>query len=204
MTSSPLATTHQILDLWFGSLDADGWAPQDRIARWFKKDPAFDEQLRTQFLSTHTWARTQASPPWQEDPSSLMAYVILLDQMSRNMFRGTKQMYQSDDLALAATHRALANNWDQTLAPSHRVFLYMPLMHAESLQDQERCVECFAKMHEQIEGSKKAAIASNLHFAEQHRDIVQRFGRFPHRNEILSRKSTPEELAFLKEPGSSF
>lgn len=113
-------------------------------------------------------------------------------------------MYAHDDLAVAATHHALRLGWDRSLAPSHRVFLYMPLMHSETLDDQEQCVALFATMHDEIEGPRKPAIASNLHFAKQHRDIVQRFGRFPHRNQILGRESTPQELAFLKEPGSSF
>lgn len=193
-----------ILDFWFGGLDPDGWAPQDRVRRWFKKDPAFDDELRTKFMSVHSWAKTQVPAPWQDSPEPLLAYVILLDQMSRNMFRNSPEMYQSDALALAATHRALNQGWDAKLAPNHRIFLYMPLMHAESLEDQELCVQRFSKLHAEIEGPKKQTIASNLHFAEKHRDIVLRFGRFPHRNEILSRQSSPEELEFLKQPGSSF
>lgn len=193
-----------ILDFWFGPLDGEGWAGPDRASRWFKKDPAFDAELFERFLPTHQWLHAQPCIPWQDSPASTLAYIVVLDQMSRNMFRGRPKMFASDALALRATHSALNKGWDQKLRGNERVFLYMPLMHSESLEEQERCVELFEAMHQSVQGPRKNAIASNLHFAKQHRDIIQRFGRFPHRNKILSRVSSDEEKEFLTQPGSSF
>lgn len=193
-----------ILDFWLGPLDEQGWAGQDRVSRWFKKNPAFDAELVERFMPTHQWLHATQPPPWQDTPSSTLAYILVLDQMSRNMFRGRPEMFASDPLALAATHRALEKDWDQSLKGNERVFLYMPLMHSESLEDQERCVQLFEAMHQSVEGPRKNAIASNVHFAKQHRDIIQRFGRFPHRNEVLARVSSDEEKEFLTQPGSSF
>lgn len=201
---SPRKEPQEILNFWFGPLDPEGWASQPYIRRWFKKDPDFDHELRETFLATHAWVHAQDVAPWQDLPQTRMAYIVLLDQMSRNMFRGQPGMFESDPLALAASQAMITQGWDTKLPPSQRVFAYMPLMHAESLPDQEQCVASFAKMLQELDSDKKAPIESNLHFAKQHRDIIARFGRFPHRNAILGRSTTPEEAEFLTQPGSSF
>lgn len=203
MTAS-VSSPQAVLEFWLGTRDDGGWSPPDRVARWFKKDPAFDALLVDSFLETHRWVRAQHPAPWQDCPENLLAYVLVLDQMSRNMFRGTPGMFESDAFALAASKHALEQGWDQALQGSARVFLYMPLMHAESLDEQEQCVQCFSRMLQSIQGPRRNTIASNLHFAERHRDIIARFGRFPHRNQVLSRQSTSEEIEFLTQPGSSF
>lgn len=163
-------------------------------ARWWKKDPAFDAEVRAHFGALHEEIERGAHEDWLGTPRGALAYVIVLDQLSRNMFRGTPRMFASDARALAAAREALDRGHDAALAPAERSFLYMPFMHSEDLADQERCVELF----------RAAGLPGQLRYAEQHRDIVRRFGRFPHRNEILGRASTDEERAFLAQPGSSF
>ncbi len=163
-------------------------------ARWWKKDPAFDEQIRERFLALHEAIDRGEHEGWLDTPRGALAYVIVLDQFSRNMFRESPRAFASDPRARAATKRALERGDDRALPVDERVFLYMPLMHSEDLADQERSVELFGAL----------GAAEQLRFAQVHRDIVRRFGRFPHRNGPLGRTSTPEEIEFLKGPGSSF
>ncbi len=162
-------------------------------SRWWKKDPAFDAEVRAKFEPLHDAIDRGEHEDWLETPRGALAYVIVLDQFSRNMFRGTERMFASDERARAAVRRALDRGDDRALAEAERTFLGMPLMHSEDLADQDRSVAFFA-----------AGPEDNRKFAEQHRDIVRRFRRFPHRNAILGRTSTPEEIEFLKQPGSSF
>jgi uncharacterized protein (DUF924 family) len=161
--------------------------------RWWKKDPAFDAEIRNRFLSLHNAIERDGREDWLETPRGALSYVIVLDQFSRNMFRGSARMFESDTRALAAARRALDRGFDRSLSREERMFLYMPFMHSEDIADQDRCVGLFA-----------SALQEWVRYAEQHRDIVRRFGRFPHRNALLGRQSTSEELKFLKQPGSSF
>lgn len=162
-------------------------------ARWWKKDPAFDAEVRDRFEALHAAIERGEREAWRASPRGALAYVIVLDQMSRNMYRGTARMFASDARALAAATEAIDRGFDQALPSAERGLLYMPLMHSEDLAVQERCVELF-----------RALGNDQVSFAEQHRDIVRRFGRFPHRNELLGRPSTDEEREFLTQPGSSF
>ncbi len=162
-------------------------------ARWWKKDPAFDAEVRDRFGALHDAIDGGEREEWLATARGALAYVIVLDQLSRNIYRGTARMFASDPRARTATRRALDRGDGSTLFAEERTFLYMPLMHSEDLTDQDRSVALFA-----------SAPTGQLRFAEQHRDIIRRFGRFPHRNELLGRASTPEELEFLKQPGSSF
>lgn len=193
-----------ILSYWFGDLDELGMASARYRSRWFKKDPSFDAELTERFSGLYPRLEERRLDSWLGEARSLMAYVLLADQFSRNIFRNRAQMYAQDALAVSATKLALSKHWDETMPNAHRVFLYMPLMHSEILEDQQACVELFERMHEQLPEPIKAPVASNIKFAQMHRDIVERFGRFPHRNEVLGRESTAEELAFLQTPGSSF
>lgn len=161
--------------------------------RWWKKDATFDAEVRDRFLALHDAVDRGDHEGWLETERGALAYVIVLDQLSRNMFRGSARMFASDPRARAASRRALERGDDRMLPAEQRNFLYMPFMHSEHLADQDRSVALFA-----------AATPDQLRFAEQHRDIVRRFGRFPHRNALLGRESTPEEQEFLKQPGSSF
>jgi uncharacterized protein (DUF924 family) len=162
-------------------------------ARWWKKDPAFDAEIRSRFLALHEAIDRGERETWLDTARGTLAYVVVLDQFSRNVFRGTARMFASDARARTAARGALGRGDDAALSPEQRTFLFMPLMHSEDVADQDRSVALFAQ-----------AMPEQLRFAEQHRDIVRRFGRFPHRNALLGRPSTPEEIEFLKEQGSSF
>ncbi len=194
----------QIVDLWFGALDADGYADGQHSAKWWKKDPAFDAMLRDRFESTHGEIVAGTCDAWLAEPAGRLAQVIVLDQFSRNMYRDTPGMYATDALALRIAAAGIAAGADRTLATAQRTFLYMPFMHSETLADQDRCVALFAAMRDELGGPAGERLTGNVKFAIAHRDIVARFGRFPHRNAILGRTSTAEELAFLDQPGSAF
>lgn len=193
-----------ILSTWFGTLDAEGRAePQVRSA-WFKKDPEFDQRMRDQFGELHKRAIKGELEDWLTDSRGRLAYIILLDQLSRNMYRNTKDMYAGDEQALSVAKETIASGKDRSYRFAERGFLYLPLMHSEALSDQERCIELYKAFALELEGEKRKEVEMNVDYAIRHRDIVARFGRFPHRNEILGRPSTPEELEFLKMPGSGF
>jgi uncharacterized protein (DUF924 family) len=194
----------EVLDFWFGELDAQGAADAAHVARWFAKDEAFDAECRARFGAVHQAIVEGAREAWLETPRGRLAYVIVLDQLSRNMFRGTPRMFAFDAQALDAAAAGVERGDDRALASVERGFLYMPFMHAEDLEAQSRCVALFTALRDEAEGPRRSRLESNLDFAERHRAIIARFGRFPHRNAVLGRASTPEELAFLEEPGSSF
>ncbi len=194
----------RVLAFWLGDLDADGLADEAHTQQWWKKSAAFDQELRKRFSADHEAIVAGLRDDWLTTPRGRLAYVIVLDQFSRNMFRDTPKMFASDGNALAATLVGQERGDDRELQTDERVFLYMPLMHSEALAMQERGVGLFAALHDELTGPARTRVANNLRFAIAHRDIVARFGRFPHRNRILGRSSTDEEVAFLKTPGSSF
>jgi len=191
-----------VLELWFGQLDEDGRADDAHRQRWFRKDPDFDALLRERFGALHEAVAAGERPAWRETPRGRLATIVVLDQLSRNLHRDTARMFENDAEALAVAEAALAAGDDDALATHERYFLYMPFMHAEDLEAQERCVRLFEAARDAA--PPKLASTFDPTWAVRHRDIVARFGRFPHRNALLGRASTPEEEAFLKEPGSSF
>ena len=157
--------------------------------RWFAKDEAFDALCRERFLPAHEAAADGRLDAWEETPEGALALAILLDQLPRNMFRGTPRTWETDQAALAIAERALTKGLDRDLDPLMRQFFYLPFMHAEDEAAQERSVRLYEALGE----------AEQLTFARHHHGIVARFGRFPHRNWVLGRSSTPEELRFLDE-----
>lgn len=193
------AAATSVLDFWFGPLDASGEASAEKRAQWWKKSDAFDGEIRSRFGALHASVNAGEHEAWCQTARGRLAYVIVLDQFSRNMFRGTPASFASDARALAAAKEGLARGHDRELVRAERSFLYMPYMHAEDLAAQDECVALFRALDEEAGGD-----GSNVKFAIAHRDIVARFGRFPHRNAILGRASTPEEEEFLTQPGSSF
>ena len=162
-------------------------------ARWYKRDAAFDTAIRSQFLPL--WRKSAAGElsSWEASDDGALALVIVLDQFPRNMFRDDIRTYSSDALAREVAGRAIARGADLRVDRALLEFLYMPFMHSEQLSDQLRCVELF----------REAGNAENLRSAEDHADIIRRFGRFPHRNRILGRMTTSEERAFLDQGGFS-
>lgn len=179
----PFPSIDDVLTFWFAEPN-----------RWWKKDSAFDAVIRERFGELHEAVARGDREGWLDTPRGTLAYVIVLDQFSRNMFRGSARPFETDARALAAARGGLDRGFDRDLSGEQRMFLYMPFMHSEDIVDQDLCVGLFGA----------PALQAWLSFAEQHRDIVRRFGRFPHRNALLGRASTSEESEFLKQPGSSF
>jgi uncharacterized protein (DUF924 family) len=194
----------EILQFWFGTLDEEGRADSQHTTSWFKKDPNFDEEILRRFRGRYEEFSQGTLPSWANGPRGLLSAILVLDQFSRNMFRNNAKMYAFDHLARSQSFEYIALGFDEDAPTAHRIFSYMPLMHSERLVDQDRCVTLFSRFAEEQSGELEKSIRGNLKFAVAHRDIVARFGRFPHRNAILGRASTEEEVAFLSEPGSSF
>lgn len=187
-----MGLTRQILDFWFGAPDSEAYGKPREI--WFKSDNAFDDAIRQRFEAVLAEASAGAHDGMADTPEGALALTILLDQFPRNIYRGTPGAFAFDPKALSVARDALAAGHDQAVAPFQRSFLYLPFEHSESLADQERSVALFAALGDE----------NTLDYAVQHRDIIVRFGRFPHRNAILRRESTPEERTFLEQPDSSF
>ena len=198
----------EILDFWFLPLpgerpadDADAaGVPPPRFTRsaWFGKDAAFDLEIRRRFGIAIAAGLAGAFGEWCVTPRGSLARVLLLDQFTRNAYRDTPGAYAGDAAALATAEDALERRFDSDLDAHERQFLYMPFEHSESLPDQERAVELFSAL------AHETGLDAPLRWAQRHRDVIRRYGRFPHRNAILGRTSTPEETAFLAQPGSRF
>jgi uncharacterized protein (DUF924 family) len=191
----------RILRFWLGS-SAD--ESKERATRWWKKDPAFDQEIRTEFEADLLRATRGELDAWLEEPESSVAFVVLLDQFSRNMYRDTPEAFAQDERALAATLRGIERGFDARLSPLQRYFFYMPMMHAEDRAAQRRSVVTFEKLAQEKDTGFDGMLRGAADYAHRHRDIVERFGRFPHRNSILERTTTGDEAAFLLTPGSSF
>jgi uncharacterized protein (DUF924 family) len=158
--------------------------------RWFRKDEAFDAQFRERFLATHEAAARGALADWEATADGALALLLLLDQFPRNAFRGTPRVYATDPMAREVARRAVDRGFDRATEPPLRNFFHLPFMHSEELADQERCVALTQDGDEQTR-----------RYAQHHRDIIRRFGRFPHRNAVLGRESTAEERQFLADGG---
>ncbi|NET11176.1 MAG: DUF924 domain-containing protein [Merismopedia sp. SIO2A8] len=188
-----------ILTFWFCGVDGQVASYAERRAFWFNKSSATDEMIRQRFSRCYEEIVAGNYKPWQSTPEGCLALVIALDQFSRNMFRGHPKAFSTDQQALAITQRAIAQSFDQELLPVQRLFLYLPLEHSERRDHQQQAVALFqalADEHQEL---------SDVHaYALKHQAVIERFGRFPHRNDILGRTNTPEEIEFLKQPGSSF
>lgn len=173
-----MPTARRVLDFWF----ADGMH-----RRWFRTTPQLDEEIRTRFEATWHRAADDELGHWTESAEGALALVIVLDQFPLNMYRGQAAAFSTGTKALGVTLDAVRRGHDRALQGDRLAFLYMPLMHSEHLADQDRSVALF----------EAAALEGNLRFARHHRELIRRFGRFPHRNAILGRKSTPQEIAYL-------
>ncbi|SFD00324.1 DUF924 family protein [Pseudoalteromonas denitrificans] len=177
---------HQaVLKFWFEEIDS---------SKWWVKDLAFDQLIKSKFLALHHSAMNCELYEWRKTPKGRLAEIIVLDQFSRNMFRDTPKSFASDSLALVLAQEAIDVKADEALSAIERSFLYIPFMHSESLKIHNVAIDLY----------KKNGIESNYDFEIKHRDIIEKFGRYPHRNQILSRESTDAEIEFLKQPGSGF
>lgn len=174
-----------VLQFWFHEIDSK---------YWFMKDDKFDQQLRDRFMPTYQEVLSERTSHWRTTAEGRLAEIIVLDQFSRNMFRGKPKAFAGDHLALKLAKEAIALGEDKKLSVEQRAFMYMPFMHSEDPSDHETAMKLFSL----------PGLESNLEYEIMHKKIIDRFGRYPHRNQVLGRESTPEEIAFLKEPGSSF
>lgn len=194
----------ELLEFWFGTQTEDHLVAAEKAALWWKKDRAIDEQCRTLFQSTVESAGAGTLDRWTATARGHLALILLTDQLPRNIYRGNARSFAFDATARAFCLNGLEQRVDQTLRPIERVFFYMPLEHAESPELQERSVALYSALAAAVPAAQRKLFDGYLDFALRHRDIIARFGRFPHRNELLGRSSTPEEADFLKSPGSSF
>jgi uncharacterized protein (DUF924 family) len=188
----------EVLDFWFG---APGSAEYGKPrAAWFRKDDRFDDAIRTRFGDAIARAVAGGLREWDEEgPQGMLARIIVLDQFTRNARRGTPGAFEGDVLALAAARKLVDSGAHRELIPVQRAFVYMPFEHAEDARAQEECVELFSRLTREHDG-----FGDMLDYAHRHRGVIARFGRFPHRNTILGRASTPEEAEYLSQPGSRF
>ncbi len=178
-------TYSDIIRFWFGEIEPESW---------WKKDAAFDQLIRERFSDIHQQAAKCELFEWRQDALGWLAEIIVLDQLPRNMFRDTPQAFATDRLAVILVQEAVSNQVDRELTAPQKSFLYMPLMHSESPLIHETAMELYSQ----------PGLESNLDFEKKHKAIIDRFGRYPHRNTILGRESTDEEVEFLAGPESSF
>lgn len=191
-----MADFREVLDFWFGPAGSPEYG-RSREA-WFKKSEAFDDAIRARFLDLYLQAADGGMQAWRAAPDSLLALILVLDQFPRNLFRGTSRAFATDAQALAAAQLAVAQGFDRTLVPVQRWFVYLPFEHAEVLDLQRQCLALFEDLRSDPDS------AGTIDYARRHFEIIARFGRFPHRNAVLGRVSTPEEVEFLRQPGSGF
>ena len=188
----------EVLDFWFLPPSDPGHGKQR--AAWFQKDDAFDAAIRERFGAAISHAVAGGLREWDEQgPRGVLARILVLDQFTRNAYRGTPESFAGDTLALSAARQLVGSSDHLALSPWERSFAYMPFEHAEDACTQEQSVELFSELAASHEG-----FGESLDYAHRHRGVIARFGRFPHRNPILGRASSPEELAYLALPGSGF
>ncbi|MFB2705097.1 DUF924 family protein [Marinobacter shengliensis] len=187
----------ELLDFWFGKLDEDGLPDADHRNRWFRSDRKFDQEIRRRFLSLVLFASEQGLEHWRNEAGGALAEILLLDQFTRNIFRGGALAFESDRLARNLSRQAMDRGQDLELPLIQRAFLYMPMQHSELKKDQDLSVACYEQLVASADGLLAEFLGSFLQSAVDHRDIVLQFGRFPHRNKALGRTSTEAEQAYL-------
>jgi uncharacterized protein (DUF924 family) len=196
------AESAALLEFWFGTL-TDGFADDAHRKLWFSGGPTFDDKCRQDYSSLAARAAEGDLNHWLDDPRGCLAFILLTDQIPRNIHRGTPMAFAADGPALSAAKTGVEASLDRQLHYDERCFFYLPFEHSESLIDQHTCVGLFSQLRDETPNGFRHHTGSYLQFAHQHRDIIARFGRFPHRNSVLGRKSTEEELSFL-EHGNTF
>ena len=199
-----MTTPDEILNFWFGDLEGPTDFKPEKAKLWWAGGEAIDHEIQERFGQAVLAARAGELDAWLAEPKSALALILLLDQFSRNLGRGTPLAFATDAAALRACETAIERGHDQKLRPIECSFLYMPLMHAEDRTIAARSVEQFERLSERIRASCPSEHPDALSYAKQHAEIVQRFGRYPHRNAILGRESTDQELAFLEGGGPNF
>ena len=185
-----------VIDFWFGQPEEKLYGRPQKF--WFIKEQKFDQQVRSLFLETYQQAAQGKLIQWQQQALSCLALIIVLDQFPRNMFRDSPRSFINDSQALEVAKSAMTNGFDRQLLPVQRWFMYLPFEHSENLADQQTAVKLFETIRDDPDSQ------TTIDYAYRHLQVIERFGRFPHRNQILGRESTPAEKEFLKQPGSKF
>jgi uncharacterized protein (DUF924 family) len=202
-----METPDTIHQFWFGTDSDDARVAEEKSHLWWMKNPQTDREIRARFLGTLEQAARSELRAWLESARGRLALILLTDQFPRNIFRDTPRAFEFDHLARNWCVEGLDAGVDAGLRPIERVFFCLPLEHSESAADQERAVSLFQALHDEVaetDEAHRSTFAGFLDYAHRHREVIARFGRFPHRNRILGRASTAEEAAFLLQPGSSF
>jgi uncharacterized protein (DUF924 family) len=194
-----MSSPDEVLDFWFGPLDADGFCVEDRDRLWFRGGRETDERIRERFATLLEPARRGDLDDWAATPRGRLALIILLDQFTRNIHRGSAAAFGGDAHALQLARAGVERGHDRQLAPIERTFFYLPFEHAEDLATQNHCVALFRALQAELPEPLRPRVQSALDYAIQHRDIIARFGRFPHRNRALGRTSTPAERDYLED-----
>jgi uncharacterized protein (DUF924 family) len=198
------AEIQRVLNFWFSDIERDSPRVDSRMDRWFSNDPALDQQIRDEFLPLVEQASSGDLMHWADSPHGRLALIILLDQFRRNIYRGSAEAYSRDKLALKLCIEGTMNNAYKSLTPFQRLFFFMPLQHSESLKVQEKSVGIYEALAQSVSETLQETFQTTAHFAELHHDIIEQFGRFPHRNKALSRENTPDEENYLSEDVPNF
>ena len=200
-----METPGTIHEYWFGSALQDAAVTaRERARLWWSKSPELDNEIRRRFESCVIKAGSGDLDHWASNPQDRLALILLTDQFPRSIYRDSAKAFAFDNKALSLARDGVDLGFDNALRSLEKVFFYLPLEHSELLADQQRSVSLFQKLVDEASSDQKPTFAEYFDFAVRHRDIISRFGRFPHRNEALGRISTPEELSFLQQPGSGF
>jgi uncharacterized protein (DUF924 family) len=194
----------EILQYWFGSLNRSEPPAEGKSSLWFKKSDETDQEISEKFSPYLEQLDTENYGEWLIDADRCLALIILTDQFTRNIYRNRPQSFAYDHIARDCTMQAIAKGFDSLYHPVKRIFFYMPLEHSENIETQKKCRRIFENLVDTCPAELKKQMEFFKEFSEKHYRIIERFGRFPHRNLILGRESTPEEAEFLKTPGSSF
>lgn len=185
---------NEIIDFWFGT---DASKPFQNQSKWWEANPEFDEVIKNKFGETHTLAVQGKLDHWLETPEGTLALIIVLDQFSRNLFRNSPKAWENDWLALATAQQGIQRGFDKKLSIAQRIFFYLPFEHSENIKLQEKNVVLFSNLVDEADASIAKEIKINFDYAKIHRDIIAKFGRFPHRNKTLGRPSTPAESEYV-------
>jgi uncharacterized protein (DUF924 family) len=199
-----VATPDDVLDFWFGAPGSGAEIAARQRPLWFAKSAANDQIVVARFAETLVAAGQGELAEWAATPRGRLALIVVLDQFPHHIHRDHGQSFAYDALSLALATEMIQNGEDAQLAPIERVFVYLPLEHAESIEMQDLSVALYEKLAHEVAAAERGLFVGFLDYARKHRDVVARFGRFPHRNELLGRPSTAEEIEFLKQPGSRF
>ena len=202
LTDSDRRQIQEILNFWFGQIKSDGTYLKERSKLWYGSNKSTDERIKERFGKALQSAIYETNIHWAEDRSGSLALVILLDQFSRHVFRRTPEAYAQDPLARAIAMRAVNKGFDVELTIPERLFLYHPFHHSETLEDQDFGLQIVESLSNSCEPAWRDSVNSSLLFFKDHHETIARFGRFPHRNEVLGRQSTPDEEEYIKSSSS--